>query len=77
VPDYGRAGLLQTGFEEIVMRVLAARSRAEPLRMATLAVLFTATMLAAIIVPRQIHAVLSAAATGESDISASIVKPLG
>jgi len=39
-------------------QVFVRRGRSEPLRMATLAVLFIATLIAAVVVPRQIAAVL-------------------
>ncbi len=43
-------------------RAIGRRRRGEPLRLATLAILFTATMVAAVLVPRQIRAALDSSA---------------
>ncbi|HEY3786909.1 MAG TPA: hypothetical protein VGL55_16665 [Steroidobacteraceae bacterium] len=49
--------------------VAVRRFRSEPIRLATLAILFAATVLAAIMLPRQIRAALDASAVSESGVT--------
>src|SRR5579863_3054207 len=58
---------------EVVTRVSIRRGQGEPLRLATLAILFAATMVAAVLVPRQIRAALAASAVTEADTQGSRV----
>jgi len=55
------------------MRVFVTRARGEPLRIATLGILFVATMVAATMLPRQVRAVLEASSTAGPGVES----PLG
>jgi len=55
------------------MRVFVARTRGEPLRLATLGILFVATMVAAAMLPKQVRAALDARSTSGPGVES----PLG
>jgi hypothetical protein len=55
-----------------MIRALIGRVRAEPLRMTALAFLFTVTMLAAVVLPRQMRDALEATMT-EANVAPPVV----